>query len=112
MDQFIWGQIQKQVKNFCVENINILKGKRVGLFICGLNEENVEEQLNNIFPKELTNNAIAKECFGGECILKNMNFFERFIMKKISRINKDTSKISEKNINKFAQLINNDYSIG
>ncbi|MFV3010682.1 flavodoxin domain-containing protein [Clostridium botulinum] len=103
------GQIQKEVKNFCIENINALKEKRVGLFICGLNEKDVEAQLNNAFPKELLTNAVGKECLGGECILKNMNFFERFIMKKVSKIDKDTSKISEENINKFTQLINDDY---
>ncbi|EPY6471102.1 flavodoxin domain-containing protein [Clostridium sporogenes] len=104
------GQIQKEVKNFCIENINILKEKRVGVFICGFNEKDMEVQLNNAFPKELLTNAVAKECFGGEFIFKNMNFFERFIMKKISKIDKDTSKISEENINKFAQLINDDHS--
>ncbi|CBZ02912.1 flavodoxin [Clostridium botulinum] len=104
------GQIQKEVKNFCIENINVLKEKRVGIFICGLNEKDIEAQLNNAFPKELLTNAVAKECFGGECILKNMNFFERFIMKKVSKIDKDTSKISEENINKFTQLINDNYS--
>lgn len=104
------GQIQKEVKNFCIENSNVLKEKRVGIFICGLNEKDIEAQLNNAFPKELLTNAVAKECFGGECILKNMNFFERFIMKKVSKIDKDTSKISEENINKFTQLINYNYS--
>ncbi|ACO86181.1 flavodoxin [Clostridium botulinum] len=104
------GQIQKEVKNFSRENINVLKEKRVGVFICGLNEKDIEAQLNNAFPEELLTNAVAKECFGGECILKNMDFFERFIMKKVGKIDKDTSKISEENINKFIQLINDDYS--
>ncbi|MBD5638643.1 flavodoxin domain-containing protein [Clostridium botulinum] len=100
------GQIQKEVKNFCIENINVLKEKRVGIFICGFNEKDVEPQLNNAFPKELLTNAVAKECFGGEFIFKNMNFFERFIVKKVAKTHKDISKISEENINKFAQLIN------
>ncbi|GAA0063759.1 flavodoxin domain-containing protein [Clostridium sp. CTA-1] len=104
------GQIQKEVKNFSIENINVLKEKRVGIFICGLNEKDIEAQLNNAFPKGLLTNTVAKECFGGECILKNMNFFERFIMKKVGKIDKDTSKISKENINKFAQLINDDHS--
>ncbi|KRU27721.1 hypothetical protein VT91_27940 [Clostridium sporogenes] len=30
-------------------------------------------------------------------------------MKKVSKIDKDTSKISEENISKFVQLINDDY---
>jgi menaquinone-dependent protoporphyrinogen oxidase len=101
------GQIQKEIKNLCLNNINVLKDKKVGLFVCGMNEKEVDTQLYNAFPKELINNSAAKEHFGGEFIFKNMNFFERFIVKKISKIDKDVSKLSEENINKFAQLINN-----
>ena len=100
------GQIRKEIKNFCSKNLNELKGKRVGLFICGMNDKEVSTQLTNSFPEELLANATAKEYFGGEIIFKNMNFFEGFIMKKIAKADKDISKISEENINKFAELIN------
>lgn len=100
------GQIQKEIKNFSIKNADILNRKRIGLFICGMNEENAEAQFNNAFTKELINSAVVKELFGGEAILKNMNFLERFIMKKVAKIDKDVSKILLENINKFADLIN------
>jgi len=100
------GQIRKEVKKFCIENLNVLKDKKVGLFICGLSDEDVITPLKNSFPEVLLTNAIAKEHFGGEVIFKKMNFIERFIMKKIAKTDKDVSKLSEGNINKFAELVN------
>lgn len=100
------GQIRKEIKGFCSKNLNVLKDKRVGLFICGLNDKDVNTQLNSSFPEVLLTNAAAKENFGGEIIFKNMNFFESFIIKKINKTDKDILKLSEENINKFAQLIN------
>lgn len=101
------GQVQKEIKNFCSKNINVLMNKRIGLFICGMNDKDITTLINNSFPQELLNKAVTKEFFGGEVILKNMNFFERFIMKKIGKTDKDISQLSDKNINKFAQAINN-----
>jgi len=100
------GQIRKEVKKFCTKNLNVLKGKRVGLFICGMGDQEDITQLNKSFPEELLTKAVAKDHFGGEIIFKNMNFFEGFIMKKVNKSDKDVSKISEENINKFANLIN------
>jgi len=100
------GQIRKEIKDFCGKNLNVLQEKRIGLFICGINDKDVMTPINNSFPGELLAKAAAKECFGGEVILKKMNFLERFMMKKIGKTDKDISKISEENINKLAQLIN------
>ena len=99
------GQIQKEIKSFCLKNLAVLKDKRVGLFICGMNDKDVNKQLSNLFPEELLTNAIAKEYFGGEVIFKKMNFFEKFVMKKVAKTDKDVSKLLEDNINKFAKLI-------
>jgi len=101
------GKIQKEVSAFCINNLDKLKEKRVGLFICGMQSGDVlETELNSSYPKELLKSAIAKEYFGGEFIMKKMNFIEKVIIKKVSKIDKDTSNILETNINKFAQLIN------
>jgi menaquinone-dependent protoporphyrinogen oxidase len=101
------GQIQKEIKIFCTNNLDELKSKKVGLFICGLSDDKFEEQLNNAFPKELASCAIAKEYFGGEFIFKNANFLEKFIMKKIAKTDKDVSKLLEGNINKMAKAMGN-----
>lgn len=101
------GKIQKEISKFCTENLNLLNEKNIGLFICSMQKDNVETEINSSFPKELLNHAAAKESFGGEFIFKKMNFFERFIIKTIAKTEKDISDVSEENINKFAQLMNN-----
>lgn len=99
------GQIQKEIKHFCLNNINQLKSKNIALFICGLNDKDIDVQLNNSFPKDLIESAIGIEYFGGEIIFKKMNFFEKLIIKMVTKTGIDTSKLLEENINKLAELI-------
>lgn len=48
------GKIRKPVTRFCSENIDTLKGKKLGLFICGMADgDGVRKQLESSFPKEL-----------------------------------------------------------
>lgn len=70
------------------------------------NGEEAKAEINEAFPQELLRSAAAKDYFGGEFIFKKMNFMERMIVKKVSKIDKDTSNILEDNISRFAQLIN------
>lgn len=101
------GQIRKEVKKFCLSNQDELKKKKLGLFICGMTEDDkAMEQLNNSFPQELINNSIAKASFGGEFILSKMNFFERFIIKKIAKTSVDKSNYKDENVDKFASEMN------
>lgn len=102
------GKIQKEVTEFCLKNINELKNKKIGLFICGMREDDSgKTQLNNSFPQELLNKATAKEYFGGEVIFHKMNFFERFIIKRVCKTDKDISNILRENISKFLKEMNN-----
>lgn len=101
------GKIRKEVNEFCSKNLGALKNKKIGLFICGMAEgDALTTEINNSFPQELISSASAKECFGGEFIFKKMNFMERAIIKKISKSDKDTSKILEGNIESFAEAMN------
>lgn len=102
------GRIQKEVNSFCLKNISELKKKKLGFFICCMSKNEIaEKQIQTSFPEELLTDAVATQYFGGEFIFKKMNVLERFIIKKISKTNKDTSTLSKENISKFAQLINN-----
>lgn len=101
------GQIQKEVKEFCLKNQGELKKKKIGLFICGMSEDDkIKDLLNNSFPQELISISIARESFGGEFILSKMNFFERFIVKKIAKTTVDISKFKEETVDKFACKMN------
>lgn len=102
------GRIRKPMARFCTENLNTLKNKKLGLFICGMAEgDNARKQLESSFPKELLSAAVAKESFGGGYDFNNMNFLERLIIKKISGSDKSQSRIMEENMTRFADQIKN-----
>ncbi|MDF2474260.1 MAG: flavodoxin [Lachnospiraceae bacterium] len=101
------GRIQKEVKEFCCENLERLKEKQIGLFICCMQEgKEIETELVQNFDSELVKIAIAKDGFGGEFNLDKMNFLEKFIVKKISKVTTNKSNILTENIHHFAQAMN------
>jgi menaquinone-dependent protoporphyrinogen oxidase len=114
------GRIQKEVSNFCINNLSLLKEKKTGLFICCMIKSSEEGQINSSFPKELVSNAVVKDSFGGEFKFKDMNLAEKVITKMVSKVlskkddsvsvsdmKKDISTISDEKLNKFALLMNN-----
>lgn len=100
------GRIQKEVSDFCTNNIEALKNKKLGLFICGMQEKELQTELNTAFPKELLSAAVVKECFGGQFILKNMSFMDKMVVKMVAKTDKDISNISEAAIDSFAKQMN------
>ncbi|MDW7674701.1 MAG: flavodoxin domain-containing protein, partial [Bacillota bacterium] len=109
------GKVRKEVSNFCSANLTVLKEKSLGLFVCGMLEDQAEVELNNSFPSELISMALAKEFFGGEFQFKKMKITDKLIVKMVAKADKsrpktDTSKdvstISEQAITKFAALMN------
>lgn len=101
------GRIQKEVSEFCAKNQNELKGKKLGLFICGMSEgEESKKLITSSFPKELLSEALTIDNFGGKFDFSKMNFMEKIIVKKVAKIDSDTSNLSESKINQFAQIMN------
>lgn len=100
------GRIQKEVSEFCIKNMEALKNKRLGLFICGMQKEAYEAELNAAFPKELLENSIVKDFLGGEFIFKKASFLERMVIKMITKSNKDVLDINELTIDSFAKQMN------
>jgi menaquinone-dependent protoporphyrinogen oxidase len=113
------GTMHKEVSEFCTKNLDVLKTKKVGLFICCMNKAAVEAQLNNAFPKELLGICTVKDSFGGQFKFSEMNFMEKAITKMVSKtlaktdsslpsvgMKNDLSMISKENIDRFARLIN------
>lgn len=100
------GKIRKPVMRFCSDNLDTLKGKKLGLFICGMaKEEDAQKQLDTSFPQDLLAVCAAKGFFGGECNYEKMNFLEKFIMKKITGSKQSQSRVAEDNITRFAGLM-------
>ncbi|MBP3040811.1 flavodoxin domain-containing protein [Bacillaceae bacterium Marseille-Q3522] len=97
------GQINKGVKQFCLANEEVLKKKKIGLFLCGLTDL---ETAPLEFPKVLVHDNLVKGIFGGEVKFQKLNFFEKFIMKHIGKTNQDKVIWKKENIEKFAGQMN------
>ncbi len=105
------GFIQKRVKNFCIENHQLLSNKMVALFVCGMLFKEKTVELEKAFPPELSLHASEKAFLGGEFIFEKMNFLEKMIIKKVSKIEKSTSQIDKQTLNKFIKSINTELAI-
>jgi menaquinone-dependent protoporphyrinogen oxidase len=102
------GKIQKEVTEFITANMNELLKKEVGLFICGMQEgDMMEKEITENFPSELISKAKSVMNFGGEFNFKKMNFMEKAIIKKISKVSSDKSDIHHENIKKLAMDLKN-----
>lgn len=100
------GKVQKSVQDFCAEHMEALKIKRLGLFICHMEEgAKADEEFAAAFPKELIDAAAAKGLFGGALNLERMNWLERAVIKKMAKITASVSKIDEGNIAAFARAL-------
>jgi len=101
------GMLNRSMKKFITKNLKQISEKKIGLFLCCMEEgEKAQEQFNNAFPEEIRNKAKAKGFFGGEFNFDKMNFIEKAIIKKIANIEDNLSKINYKNISQFAIEIN------
>lgn len=109
------GQFIKEIKEFIQSNINKLKDKTIGLFICCMSQgEIIDKQFKDNVPEEILQAAKVKENFGGEFKFSKMNFFEKTIIKMIAKKDEslgnvdgktDISRINENNIKVFADTL-------
>ncbi|MBE3577025.1 MAG: flavodoxin domain-containing protein [Limnochordales bacterium] len=81
-----FGQVQKEVREFCARNLATLRQKRLGLFICCLfGGQEAAKQLQAAFPAELLATALVKDAFGGRLDESQLSFSERLITRMIVR---------------------------
>lgn len=97
----------RKVSLFCKKNRSLLEEKVRGLFICCMNEKQELEEMNNAFPEYLQKLAIPTAILGGEFHFDKMNFIERFLVKKIAKVNSSVSRLRYDAIREFADRINN-----
>lgn len=99
------GNIQKEIKKFIDKNLSVLLDKKIGLFLCCGMEKDYKKQLENSFPKELLNHVTVDGYFGYEFNIDKMGFVEKSLVKLIAKDKVGDSKISNENIQKFADRI-------
>ncbi|MEE4196671.1 MAG: flavodoxin domain-containing protein [Bacteroidales bacterium] len=100
------GAMNRKIKKFTDKYLELLTTKKTALFICCMEEgEKAQEQFQNAFPESLREQAIAHGYFGGEFNFDKMNFFEKAIIKKIAKTDRNVSRIKDNNIKEFARQI-------
>lgn len=102
------GLIDKNIKKFLINNLDILKSKKAAYFICCSFKENYLKYFEQNFPQELLDRALIYDTFGGELDLEKQKGFDKFIVKMVSKNNpqKEDIKILTKNIANFVNRLN------
>ena len=103
------GHPGRLMSKFCNKNRAQLEQKIIALFICGMNDTQEVEQLKKAFPEYLHSNAVAEAILGGEFLFDKMNFIERFLTKKIAKVNSSVSKLRYDAINEFTSQIKDNH---
>jgi menaquinone-dependent protoporphyrinogen oxidase len=103
------GKMHSVLSNYMQQNREVLKRKRLALFICAGEEDPaiMEKQLASAFPKELYKHAIIREVFGGELHLDKMSFITKLILRVVKGIKEDYSRLSEAKIDILARRVLN-----
>lgn len=102
------GMPLRSIKHFCTTNTDILLSKKLRLFVCGMqtSKNQLKDELASAYPQVLQQHAGTVDFFGGEFQWEKMNFLERFIVEKVSKVNSSVSAISEKRIQRFIDTLN------
>ena len=100
------GQLSKKLRTFCKDNINTLRKKRVGIFLCCAQTDQTDKLFTANFPAELLDHAKAMKVFGSEARLEKMKFLDKTILKAVAKGDFSSFKISHENIDKFAEIFN------
>lgn len=98
------GRIQKEIKKLCTDFSDLLRKKKPGVFICCGLKDRADKQLKEAFP-EIYDHISVKGYFGYEMDFSRLNFFERLIVRVVSKTKESRSEILTENIEKFAREI-------
>lgn len=100
------GKIQKRLSKYIVKHLSELLTKRIGLFICAAQEEEIrEKELIESFPEMLFEHAVCKEIFGYEIHYDDMNFIEKKVVGSILGHKSNYSELSDAKIDSFSKVL-------
>lgn len=99
------GSVLPKVRKFVEQNMVELLQKEVGIFVCCMFFAKAQEQIEKGFPQALIQHASSAKHLGGEFRFEDMNFIERFLVKKMAGATASVSKIDYGNIELFIKEI-------
>ncbi len=107
------GRPRKEAMAFCERNMDSLLTKKVGLFLCCIQDldKTVAQQFTLAFPKRLRDSAAVLGALGGVVNYKKLKGLDGFIMKLVAGdLRKKTgsdvvSTLSDERIDRFVSLL-------
>ena len=96
------GKLNPLVNKFCVQNEEVLMTKYIGVFVCGLQEEKFKQIYESSIPQNIRTHVTSIKFVGGEIQFNRLNFFEKWIIRKVAGIQNDISKINHRSIQELA----------
>jgi len=99
------GSIRKEAKAFMAQNMDILKGKNLGLFLCGLQAEEEKQYFASNFPPDILTAAMSASFLGGIFDPEKAGFMARFIMKAVAKLPGYIDRIDDEKIEQFAEAM-------
>lgn len=100
------GKIQKEVKLFCEQNLQILLTKNIVLFMCCTTPDQESEFFSKNFPASLRKHAEKTVNMGGELRQHKMGFFDKKLTAMVSKLEPKKNEILYKNIDELADFLN------
>lgn len=99
------GKTQPELTKFCQDNMDTLLGKKLGLFLCCANLDQVDQQMATSFDARLTEHAVAREHLGYEFNLETMNFAMKMIVRAVAKVKKSETRVMTDNLQRLADAL-------
>lgn len=106
------GVMNSNITEYCNNNLDSLKNKKLALFVCSMFGDNrAEENMQKAFPEDLKNIAVSMKLFGGELNISKMKFMDKLIAKMVSKAQPKPGEIINKgilleNVEELAKKVN------
>lgn len=99
------GKSGKEVKTFCKQNHDQLITKKIGLFVCGMEEsiQGKELEMKRAFPDRLNNHATAHAFLGGSFQFEKMNLIERIVVRHVAKVKASVTTTHHDEIDRFVE---------
>ncbi|MDD2628488.1 MAG: flavodoxin domain-containing protein [Clostridia bacterium] len=80
------GRLHENLDEFCKNNEEVLKRKKLGVFVCSMfGGKRGEEAMKVSFSDELKKSTVSMQLFGGELNIDKMKFLDKIITKMVAK---------------------------
>ena len=99
------GMIRKEAKAFLAQNADVLRSKRLGLFLCGMDGSQEQESFKTNFSPDILQASRASSFLGGIFDPQKAGVMGRLVMKAVAKTSEYTDTISNVKVDQFVEAM-------